>query len=139
MTRRNRKFLRVFRPFRPSDQLPNVPGGGDDSIPRNGDYSGPEVPLVHGEKEVLFPTPVGLAGHTGEGPVSDNMVQDGAVSDSVGLPVRSPAVEQDRGVVSTGEGVVDDTPVTPTSDFRRSVRAGRGTTSRYDDFVRDWD
>ena len=80
------------------------------------------MPLVHGEKEVLFPTPMGSAGHTGEGPVSDNLVQGGAVSDSVDLPVRSPAVEQDRGVVSTGEGVVDDTPVTvapkPISGFQ---------------------
>ena len=69
--------------------------------------------------------------------MSNDIVQDGAVSDSVDLPVQSLTVEQGRGTVSTREGVVDNTPVTPTNDVRRSIRAGRGTTSRYDDFVRD--
>ena len=137
VTRRNRKFLRVFQPFRPSDQLPIVPGGGDDSIPRNVDYSRPGVLLDHSEKEVVFPTPTGLSDDAGDRSESQDIVQGGDVSDSMDLPTQSPAVEQGRGTVSTRDGVVDNAPVTPTSDVRRSVRAGRGTTSRYDDFVRD--
>ena len=49
VTRRNRKFLRVFQPFRPSDQVPIVPRGGGDSSARNLEYSRPEVPSGHGE------------------------------------------------------------------------------------------
>ena len=117
--------------------MPIVPGGGDDSIPREVDYSRPGVLLEHGEKEVVFPTPTGLSDHAWDRSESDDLVQGGSARDSVDLPTQSPAVEQDRGTVSTRDGVVDNAPVTPTSDVRRSVRAGRGTTSRYDDFVRD--
>ena len=72
--------------------MPIVPGGGDDSIPRNVECSRPEAPLDHGEKAVVFPTPTGLSDHAGEGSVSNDIVQDGAVSDSVDLPVQSPTV-----------------------------------------------
>ena len=132
------KFLRVFQPFRPSDQLPSVPRGGGDSSARNVDNSRPDVPLGHGEKEVVFPTPIGSSGHAGEGPVDDEVMQGDDVSDSLDLRAQSPAVGQNRGAVSTGEGTVDHSPATPASDVtRRSVRAGRGTTTKYDDFVRD--
>ena len=65
------------------------------------------------------------------------MTQDNCVSDSIESSLENPAVEQGDKAVGTGGSSMDATPAGPTSGVRRSVRAGRGTTSRYDNFVRD--
>ena len=51
VTKRNRKYLRLFQPFIPSDQMPIIAGGGDDSVPKNTGYSSHDVPVLHGENE----------------------------------------------------------------------------------------
>ena len=73
VTERNRKYLRVFQPFIPSDQMPITAGGRDDSAPKDMGCSSHNTPVVHGENEKVFPTPVDPSDPTGNQTANDSV------------------------------------------------------------------
>ena len=83
----------------------------------------------------MFPFPIDPLDHANNQSASDNTAQGRCVGDTLELPVESPVTEQSNVPVDAGESSA--TPPATASDVRRSVRGGRGTTSKYDNFIRD--
>ena len=130
VTRRNRKFLKPFVPYKPSDSIHfDNPGRGGGDI-RTSDSS-IHVPLPNVTPTVV-PRDITSCDNAGE-PVIGLGSQ--VESENLAEYPKSPRREASDQTVKPVDRQSPPSPVTPVS--RRSTRAGRGTTSRFDEYVRD--
>ena len=124
LTRRNRRFLRAYKPAVSYDPVPNI-AMDEDEVPEPdwgargiGNRSKPGEPLSSGPDEHVVP-PGTVADSTPLVENSSRRLQDDAGGTMPCTPVRSPG------------------PIAPVlkSVIRKSERANRGKTSRFEDFI----
>ena len=127
VTRRNRKFLKPFEPYRPPDSVVHVkqPVGGEGEIVSD-TAADSESPV-----SVVPSQPTDCSSHAvggSDGSVAPALDSPGPQDD---LVVRSGPV----GEATSGRAErAVDRPPSPEGMLRRSNRAGRGTTTRFQDY-----
>ena len=131
VTCRNRKYLKPFVPYKPSDivHCDDLNRGGGDMRINN--------PSIHVSRPDPTPTvvPRGITGCDNVGKPVIGLESQQVGSENPTEQPTSPLREANDQSVKPVDVQPPTSPVTP--DSRRSTRAGRGTTSRFDEYVRD--
>ena len=131
VTRRNRKFLKPFVPYKPSDIVQfDDPGRGGGDMRISDPSSNVTLPDV---TPTVVPRDITSCDDAG-GPVV-GFESHRVGSEDLAEQPKSPLREASDQSVKPVDVQSPPSPVTPAS--RRSTRAGRGTTSRFDEYVRD--
>ena len=138
LTRRNRKYLRMFTPYRPISSEPPTAEYLKTAITEPGRRRQPAVLPGHVQQEPQ-PVPDHVHPHQQQAQpwVQEDCPGQGIVSDMPDMII--PAAEKGHGEVHDGGQRQDDVPVGQGQGVhspRRSTRAGRGQTNKYKDFVR---